>query len=108
MALVDRSDAVADVQFEIPQVLHERLDAVAILGGIAVDEDQQIDVGVRMQFAAPVAADGEQRELLAGAFRPVDPAPEVLDQLVEEFGAAAHDRFDVFAGPESLCEKRIG
>ena len=102
LALVDRSNAVADVQLEVPEVLHERLDPVAIFGGVAVDEDQQIDVGVRMQLAATVSADGEQRDMLAGAFRPFDSVPEVLDELIEELGAAAHDRFDVFAGPESL------
>jgi hypothetical protein len=108
VALVDRPDAVPDVQFEVPEVLYERLDSVAILRGVAVDQNQQIDVGVRVQLAATVAADGEQREMSRRAFRPLDPVPQVSDQLVEESGATAHDRFDVFAGPESLREKRIG
>ena len=78
---------------------------LAILRGVAVDEDQQIDVGVRVQFAATVSADGEQRDDAGQCLHGhLIRFQQVLDQLVENLGATAHDRFDVFAGPESLRE----
>jgi hypothetical protein len=65
-ALVDRADAAADLEAEVPQQLHQFLELAAGDGvGRLGQQDQQVDVGVGEQLAAPVAADTDQR---AGAW----------------------------------------
>ncbi len=75
--------------------------------GIAVDQDQQVDVRVGVEFAAPVAADGEQRDVLRRVrLGPFDPRlHRSLISSSKNCGAPADDRIDVFAGPESLSEQ---
>ena len=62
--LLDGVDGLAAAQAAVPQAAYEIGDGGA---GSGVEqrpagEDQQIDIGIREQLAAPVAADGDQRE----------------------------------------------
>ncbi len=67
-AFVDGADAVPDFQAEIPEQLHDffQLGAQGRIGN-TVQQDQDIDVGMRKQFAAAVAADCHQRRVLRHA-----------------------------------------
>jgi len=86
-AVVQGAHAVADLQAEIPQQRQEGLEAAGQLGVLAVrQQDEQVDVRMRQQLAAAVAADGNQGQALGiGLQRPV---PGAHQQLVEQPGAA--------------------
>ena len=67
------ADAVADLQADVPAGADEALNAFdAGLIGLVRRQQQQIDVGVRLQLAAAIAADGEKRPV--GRHR--EPLPE--------------------------------
>ena len=68
------------------QVLNGRRVAIP---GFLVEQDQQVDVGVRQQFAAAVAADRDQGDP-AGLV--VDPfVPGATDQFVDQGAAGVHE-----------------
>ena len=64
LAFGDRAHAVADLEADVPQHADEALDERGA-GGVerARQQDQHVDVGMRKELAAAVAADGDQREL---------------------------------------------
>ena len=47
-----------------------------------VQQDQQIDVGIRVQLAAAIAADGDQRDV--GLSAPAELVPRLLQDVVDE------------------------
>ena len=82
----DVAHAVADVQSDIPEQANQRFEArFAMYIHAHGDEDQQIDVGRREQFAAAVAADRRQRDFR----RHGQIAPEFAQYAIDEAGAAA-------------------
>ena len=100
-AFVDGAHAVADLEIDVPQEGHQPFDqAAAGLIGCRGDQDQDVDVGMRMQLAAPVTADGRQcpaRE----AGRQLR-APHLAQDGVDELGARVHQGFHRFVGAEAL------
>ena len=76
LAVVDRAHAVADLEPDVPQEREEALDALVAVGDLALrQQDQHVDVGAGVQFAAPVAADGDQRRRPSRAARRAAPRP---------------------------------
>ena len=65
-------------------------------------EDQDVDVGVRMQLAAAVAADRRERPafVAGGQLR----APHFAQDGVDELGARVHQHFHRLVGAEALGE----
>ena len=95
-ALGDRAHALPDFQADVPEQGEEALDRRAedlVVG--AVEQDQQVDVGVRVQLAAAVAADGQQGDV--GILAPVEALPGFLEDLVDEPGAVLDQATDVAA-----------
>ena len=103
-AVGQRAHAVPDVQPQIPQQTHERGDLLLHHAGLA-RQDQQVDVRVRMQFAAPVAAHGEQRQLRV-VLEPV--LPDLSQKSVDEARSLGKQPRDVLVGPEAHRKGRIG
>ena len=65
-AVFDRAAGVPDLQLQIPQDIEHRFDhAFGPRGDFIGRQKQQIDIGLRRHFAAPVAAHGDQRQALA-------------------------------------------
>ena len=61
LAIVERPHAVADLEPDVPQEREEPADRlVRVVLGRAVEQDEQVDVGLRMQLAAAVAADRDE------------------------------------------------
>jgi hypothetical protein len=98
-AFVKRAHAVTDRQARIPAAADEGLDRRA-LGGVrrCRSEDQQVDVGVREDLAAPVAADRcDQR----AAGQP-GAAPELPDRRVGDGAQSAHQAVGVEVAAEGV------
>ncbi|MNL39006.1 hypothetical protein D3C87_1612590 [compost metagenome] len=51
----------------------------------AVEQNQQVDIGIRVQFATTVTADRDQRDI--GVFTPVELIPGLLQGVIDEPGA---------------------
>ena len=105
-AIVERADAVPDFEADVPEEGQEPADRVVHRIRRAFDENQKVDVGLRMQLAAAVAADGHEirrGEHLRGE---VDPARE--DDLVDDLRAARHELLDGVVAAEALAELIIG
>ncbi len=65
-ALGDGAGRLTDLEAEIPQPVEQELDHLLGMGGPLVGvQEQEIDVGVRRQLGAPIAADRDHREPLA-------------------------------------------
>ena len=103
-AVAQRTHAMADVEAQVPQQAHECGDF--LLGRTRfLDEDQQIDVRMRMQFGASVAADGKQRQTVV-VLKPV--LPDFRQERVDEASAFGNQRLYVFLVPEPLGEGLVG
>ncbi len=64
--LVDGARGVADLQAQIPQGVEDELDhRFRVRGFLPGAQEQQVEVGIGRQFAAAVAAHGDQRQALA-------------------------------------------
>ena len=106
-ALRDCAHAVAHLEIDVPEERDHALDhGAARVVGRGGHEDQEVDVGVRMQFAAAVAADGGQcparksgRQLRA---------PDFAQDGVDEFGAGVHQHFHRLVGAEAFHEFGVG
>ena len=99
----DGAHAVADFEVDVPEEGDDAFDhAAAGVVGRGRHEDQDVDVGVRMQFAAAVAADRRERPALV-AVRQLR-APHLAQDDVDELGARMHQHFDRFVGAEALGE----
>ncbi|MNZ65315.1 hypothetical protein D3C78_835040 [compost metagenome] len=68
----------------------------------AVEQDQQIDVGVGVQLAATVAADRDQRDV--GVCAPVELLPGLLQDVVDEPGAVLDQAADIPAAAKTPVE----
>ena len=80
-ALIHRAYRMADLQPDIPQRAHHVRQALAHVGVRGLwQEHQHIDIGCRKQFAAPVAAHGQQ----AGLRRHGTGLPDADDLSVDE------------------------
>ena len=95
---------MADVELQVPKQPDEGRDVV--LNGTAfLREDEQVDIRMRVQLAASVAADGEQREVVV-AFEPV--LPDLRQERVDEPCPFRHQPVDVRPGPELLGQRPVG
>lgn len=106
-AFLHRTHALADFQADVPQQRQEPFDGVTenfMIG--AVEQDQQIDVGVGVQFAAPVAADRDQRDV--GILAPVELLPGLLQDVIDEPGAVLDQPPNVPATAKALVEHFVG
>ena len=64
-ALFEGAHAVADFQLDIPQQRQQLADLLRLLiGQLFTAQDKQVDIGKRVQFAAAVTADGDQRDVV--------------------------------------------
>src|SRR5262245_9458521 len=93
-AVVEGTQAVADLQPEVPQRVQQLLGhPLDVRGQFAVVDDHEVDVRRGVQLAAPVAAEGDQDERLGGEalVREVgrDQPDQRADQLVDELGVRA-------------------
>src|SRR5690606_33728842 len=72
----------------------------------AVEQDQQIDIGVGVQLATAVAADGQQGDV--GVLAPVEALPGFLQYLVDEPGAVLDQAANVAAFAKAPVEHLAG
>lgn len=72
----------------------------------AVQQDQQVDVGVGVQLTATVAADGHQGDI--GVFTPVELFPGLLQDVVDEPGAVLDQSTNVPATAKARIEHFAG
>jgi hypothetical protein len=107
LAVGERAHAVADFQADIPQEGQEAPHLhVALEPAVVGQQQHQVDVGLRMQLAAPVAADREQ--IGAAAQRSGEVPPDGEDHLVDDSGALVHQRFDRLIAHKALIEPLPG
>ena len=65
-AFGDRARRLPDLETEIPQQIKQELDdLLGMRRALVGQQEQQIDIGIRRQLAAPIAADRDDRHLLA-------------------------------------------
>ena len=65
-AVVHRARGVADLQAEVPQRVQQKLgELFGDRGALVGQQEQQVDVRIRRELAAPVTADGGERQALA-------------------------------------------
>ena len=101
-AIFDGSYAVPDIQVEIEQQPHERLDLIPVSLRV-VGQDQKVDVRCWVQLTTPVAADRKQREVVPRA-RTELRLPKFYKQLIEETNPLCNDIFDIFSSPIAAFE----
>ena len=102
-ALVDRAHALADFQADVPEQGEKAFDGLAedfVI--IAAQQDQQVDVRVRVQLATAVAANGEQGDV--GILAPGEAFPGFLQDLIDEPGAILDQAANVTAGTKARIE----
>ncbi|CUK07277.1 Uncharacterised protein [Achromobacter sp. 2789STDY5608615] len=93
LAVLDGAHAVAGLQAQVPERGDQLLDGGLVLGGGGVrQQDQQVDVGVRVQFAAAVAAHRRQR----GAGRQGIVLDQVAQRRVDDAAQFAQQRVGAF------------
>jgi hypothetical protein len=106
LAVVDRADAVPDLETDVPHERQEAFEMRLPARRFALrQQDQNVDIGAQIQLATPVAADGDERDL-AGKFAEVC-APGALEQCIDEACAIANEAFDRFVIEESLLEASV-
>src|SRR5471032_2390613 len=106
-AFVDRTHALTDFQADVPQQGQKTLDGLAKdLMIITVEQDQQIDIGVRVQLATAIAADRQQGDI--GFFAPVELFPRLLQDVIDEPGPVLDEAADITASPKTPVEHFTG
>lgn len=106
-ALGHRAHALADFQADVPQQRQKPLDGVAENFLVfAVQQDQQVDIGIGVQLAAAVAADCQQGDV--GVFVPVKLLPGLLQDVIDEPGAVLDQPANVAAAAKALVERIAG
>ncbi len=70
------------------------------------EQDQQVDVRVRVQFATPVATDGDQGDAVGVA--PVELVPGLLQDIVDEPRPVLDQPADFAAAAKTLVEHLAG
>ena len=104
-ALAYGPDAVPHRQPDVPEEREKALDLLAVAAAHRLaGEDEQVDVGVRMQLAAPVAADRDERA--AGVGVEPEPAPGQIEDVVGEPRPGRDERGHGIAAVEALFEVR--
>ncbi|MCY1288707.1 hypothetical protein D9M70_377620 [compost metagenome] len=106
-AFVDRANALADLQADVPQQRQKTLDGIAenlVVG--AFQKDQQVDIGIRVQFATAVAADRDQRDV--GVLAPAELLPGLLQDVIDEPGAILDQPANVPAIAKTRVEHFAG
>ena len=112
-AVVDRAGRLPDLQAEIPQPVQQELDHLLGVGRPLVRvQEQQIDVGVRRQLRAAIAADRDHRHALAGG-RIGTPeyfgervVEQNLDQSIDQAAIVGDRRLSVVVGLEARPDRR--
>ncbi|MNU46963.1 hypothetical protein D3C71_358360 [compost metagenome] len=96
-AFIDRADAVADFQAQVPQQLHQFLE-LFLRGGVRrlLQQDQQVDVGIRKQFAPAIAAHAHQGR----AGRQTRFLPGTRQHAIDAVAQAAQQFFRLAVGLE--------
>ena len=90
-----------DLQADVPEKGEESLDVRLPIGGVALrQQHHDVDVGAGVQFAAPVAADGDERQI-AGEFAGVL-HPGGAQRHIDQPRAVAHQIFDGFIRDEAF------
>ena len=95
--------AAAHFQADVPEE-GKKLLQPGLLGGhrLGFDQQQQVDVRMRQQLAAPVAAGGDQRQTL-GCARQVA-LPGAAQYFIHQEGIGAHERFGAGVALEQVVE----
>lgn len=102
-ALVDRAYALPDFQADVPQQRQKPLDGFTEnFVVVAVQQDQQVDVRVRMQLAAPVATHCQKRDV--GVFTPFELIPGLLQDVIDKPCPVLDQSSNVTARPEALIK----
>ena len=80
---------MANLELDVPQQGQQFADFLRLLvGELLAAENQQVDVGERVQLAAAISADSDQRQVADRTKAVIN--PQTLEQLVDKFGS----RFD--------------
>ena len=112
-AVGDRARRLAHFEAEVPEAVEQELDhLLAVRGPLVRMQEQQVDVGVRGELGAAVAADRDHRHALAfgriGA--PEYPGERVvqqaLDQRVDQAAVIAHGGLGVVVRLEARPDRR--
>ena len=105
-ALGDRAYALADFQADVPQQHEETFDRVAKQLLILVfQQDQQVDIRVRVQFAAAIAADSHQAD--GRLVAPGEAIPGFAQDLVDAPGTVFDQAANVAITHETCVEHVI-
>ena len=65
LAIIDGAHAVAHLEADVPEKGQEALDVRLPVGRIALrQQHHDVDIGTRVQLAAPIAAHGNQRQVV--------------------------------------------
>ena len=107
LAIVDGAHAVADFEADVPQKGQKALDVRLPVGGIALrQQHHDVDVGTRVQFAAPIAADRDQREV-AGKFAGVA-APRRRASAISTSRARSRTRSSIGSSATKRSFEKLG
>ena len=105
-AFVERAHAMADLEPDVPEEGEEPADRVIGVVRCFLEEDQEVDVGLRMQLAAAVAPDGDEIRRVEHLRGEVDPAGE--DDLIDDLRAPRDESFDGVVAAEPFAEQLTG
>ncbi len=91
------------LQADVPQQRQKPLDGFAKnFVVVAVQQDQQIDVRVRVQLATAVATHCQQRDV--GVFAPLELIPGLLQDVIDKPCPVLDQSSNVAARPEALIK----
>ncbi len=84
---------MSDFESDVPKKGQESLDVRLPVGGIAFrQQHHDVDVRTRVQLAAPIAADGNEREVVGKLSGVAQPRGAQRD--IDQAGAVAHQVLD--------------
>src|SRR5690606_38507007 len=94
---------MANGKADIPEQGEKALDRIAKYFLVAfVQKNQQVDIGIGVQFAASVTAHRHQRDI--GVFAPLEALPCGAQHLIDKPGPILHQSSNVPAGQKALIE----
>ena len=105
LALFNAAHTLSDFQADIPKQQQKGFDGVAVGFDIAPQQDQQVDVRVRVQLAATVAADRQQRD--AGVASAGQTRPGLLQNLIGNPGTFVDQLMNVAALGKTLGQHGV-
>src|SRR5690606_16558703 len=108
LAFADTAYTVTDFQADIPEQGKEAADCLVILLAAAAltQRDEQVDVRVRVQLAAAVAADRQQGDIRLQ--RTVECGPGLAENLIVQPGAVVDQLVNVTLALEACLKHGIG